>query len=235
MSIYETNLDQNLANYTVLSPLSFLERSRKTFPDQIAIEYEDYKLTYKQAAKRCNALSELLKSYNVHKNDTVAVMLPNIPEMWECHYGIPMAGAVLNAINTRLDYNTINFILGHGEAKVFIYDSSYSEIVEKAVQNIENKPILLEVVDKVAGLKNSEFAESEKILNYENELNKFSDYSCIVSQKAHSSFSSVLSNTKLQKDSIINLERVNFTIDISPILIQMKVIIKIFATVKTVT
>ena len=64
MSIYETNLDQNLANYTVLSPLSFLERSRKTFPDQIAIEYEDYKLTYKQAAKRCNALSELLKSYN---------------------------------------------------------------------------------------------------------------------------------------------------------------------------
>ena len=158
MSIYETNLDQNLANYTVLSPLSFLERSRKTFPDQIAIEYEDYKLTYKQAAKRCNALSELLKSYNVSKNDTVAVMLPNIPEMWECHFGIPMAGAVLNAINTRLDYNTINFILGHGEAKVFIYDSSYSDIVEKAVQNIENKPILLEVVDTVAGLKNSEFA-----------------------------------------------------------------------------
>ena len=179
MSIYETNLDQNLANYTVLSPLSFLERSRKTFPDQIAIEYEDYKLTYKQAAKRCNALSELLKSYNVSKNDTVAVMLPNIPEMWECHYGIPMAGAVLNAINTRLDYNTINFILGHGEAKVFIYDSSYSDIVEKAVQNIENKPILLEVVDKVAGLKNSEFAESQKILNYENELNKFSDLEII--------------------------------------------------------
>ena len=69
MSIYETNLDQNLANQTVLSPLSFLERSRKTFPDQIAIEYEDYKLTYKQAAKRCNALSKLLKSHNVSKND----------------------------------------------------------------------------------------------------------------------------------------------------------------------
>ena len=198
MSIYETNLDQNLANYTVLSPLSFLERSRKTFPDQIAIEYEDYKLTYKQAAKRCNALSELLKSYNVSKNDTVAVMLPNIPEMWECHFGIPMAGAVLNAINTRLDYNTINFILGHGEAKVFIYDSSYSDVVEKAVQNIENKPILLEVVDKVAGLKKSEFAESQKILNYENELNKFSDIFLFplpcVGRKCFSSFSSSTSN-----------------------------------------
>ena len=65
MSIYETNLDQNLANYTVLSPLSFLERSRKTFPDQIAIEYQDFKLTYKQAANRCDALSKLLKSFNI--------------------------------------------------------------------------------------------------------------------------------------------------------------------------
>ena len=85
MSIYETNLDQNLANYTVLSPLSFLERSRKTFPDQIAIEYEDYKLTYKQAAKRCNALSELLKSYNVHKNDTVAVATCAMHSLYSLH------------------------------------------------------------------------------------------------------------------------------------------------------
>ena len=95
-------------------------------------------------------------------------MLPNIPQMWECHFGIPMSGAVLNAINTRLDYNTINFILGHGEAKVFIYDSFYSDIVEKAVQNIENKPLLLEVVDKVADqdelikqLKENKFNEND--------------------------------------------------------------------------
>ena len=157
MSIYETNIDQNLANYSVLSPLSFLERSRKVFPEQIAVEYNDFKLNYIEAGARCDALAQLLKSYGIRKNDTVAVMLPNIPEMWECHYGIPMVGAVLNAINTRLDYNTINFILSHGEAKVFIYDSSYSEIVEKALNNLKDNPVVLEVVDKIANLKESEY------------------------------------------------------------------------------
>ncbi len=173
MSIYETNLDQNLANYTSLSPLSFLERSKKTFPGQVAIEYKNLKLTYEQAATRCYALAQLLRSFNINKNDTVAVMLPNIPQMWECHYGVPISGAVLNAINTRLDYNTINFILAHGEAKVFIYDSAYAEIVKKSLQKLKNQPILLEVVDNVAGLKNSEFSKNSKVLNYENELSKF--------------------------------------------------------------
>ena len=177
MSIYETNLDQNLANYSVLSPLSFLERSRKVFPEQIAVEYNDFKLNYMEAGTRCDALAQLLKSYGIRKNDTVAVMLPNIPEMWECHYGVPMAGAVLNAINTRLDYNTINFILGHGEAKVFIYDSSYSEIIEKALKNLKDKPIILEVVDKIANLKESEYSKENDVLNYENELKKFFDLS----------------------------------------------------------
>ena len=129
MNIYEKNLDKNIANYSTLSPLSFLERTRKVFPDNIAIEYDDYKLTYKDAANRCDALAGMLKKFGVKQNETVAVMLPNIPQMWESHFGIPMIGAVLNAINTRLDASTISFILNHGEAKVFIYDSSYSEIV----------------------------------------------------------------------------------------------------------
>jgi len=146
MSIYETNLDQNLANYTVLSPLSFLERSRKTFPDQIAIEYEDYKLTYKQAAKRCNALSELLKSYNVSKNDTVAVMLPNIPEMVEVHFSIPMVGAVLNTLNIRLDYQNIFFMLEHGEAKLLIIDVEFYKLIKKIKKKFP-KLIIIKVED----------------------------------------------------------------------------------------
>ena len=176
MNIYEKNLDKNIANYSTLSPLSFLERTRKVFPDNIAIEYDDYKLTYKDAANRCDALAGMLKKFGVKQNETVAVMLPNIPQMWESHFGIPMIGAVLNAINTRLDASTISFILNHGEAKVFIYDSSYSEIVEKAMAALNKKPITLEVVDKLAGFKRSEFAEKNKLFNYEEELKKFNNF-----------------------------------------------------------
>ena len=176
MSIYEQHLDKNIANYSALSPLSFLERSRKVFPEQIAIEYDNYSINYNEAGKRCDSLAGMLKSFNVVKNDTVAVMLPNIPQMWECHFGIPMLGAVLNAINTRLDANTINFILKHAEAKVLIYDSSYSETIEKALENLEQKPITLEVVDEIGGFKRSNFAEKNEYLDYESELKKFKNF-----------------------------------------------------------
>ena len=132
MSITEDGLKKNQANFASLSPLSFLERTRKTFPNQTAIEYKNYKLSYNEAGKRCDALANLIKNYNFNSGSTIAVMLPNIPVMWECHFGIPMATGVLNAINTRLDSYTVQFILEHGEAKLFIYDSEYSFIIEKA-------------------------------------------------------------------------------------------------------
>tara|TARA_B100000965_G_scaffold403930_1_gene433328 strand:- start:87 stop:1718 length:1632 start_codon:yes stop_codon:yes gene_type:complete len=176
MSIYEQNLVKNIANYSALSPLSFLERSRKVFPEQIAIEYNNYSINYQDAGKRCDSLAGMLKNYNVGKNDTVAVMLPNIPQMWECHFGIPMIGAVLNAINTRLDANTINFILKHGEAKVFIYDSSYSETIEKAIENLEEKPVVIEVVDTVANFKRSHFAKKYNYFDYEKGLKNFEKF-----------------------------------------------------------
>ena len=176
MSIYEQNLVKNIANYSALSPLSFLERSRKVFPEQIAIEYNNYSINYQDAGKRCDSLAGMLKNYNVGKNDTVAVMLPNIPQMWECHFGIPMIGAVLNAINTRLDANTINFILKHGEAKVLIYDSSYSETIEKALENLKEKPVVIEVVDTVADFKRSHFAKKYNYFDYEKGLKKFEKF-----------------------------------------------------------
>ncbi len=173
MSISEDGLSKNQANFASLSPLSFLERTRKTFPNQIAIEYKDYKLTYKQAGARCDALAQLIKSKNIDPGSTIAVMLPNIPVMWECHFGIPMALGVMNAINTRLDSLTVKFILEHGEAELFIYDSEYSTIVEKALGNATNPPTLIEFVDEIAGNKRSDFAEKSNSLDYETELNNF--------------------------------------------------------------
>ena len=142
MSEIENGLSKNKANYASLSPLSFLERTRKTFPNQIAIEYKDYKLTYQQAGERCKALAEFVRNKNYADGSTIAVMLPNIPVMWECHFGIPMATGVLNAINTRLDSFTVSFILEHGESKMFIYDSEYSQIVEKAIENLKKSSII---------------------------------------------------------------------------------------------
>jgi len=173
MSITEDGLRKNQANFASLSPLSFLERTRKTFPNQIAIEYKDYNLNYNEAGKRCDALANLIKNYDFNSGSTIAVMLPNIPVMWECHFGIPMAVGVLNAINTRLDSHTVRFILEHGEAKLFIYDSEYSLIIEKALENFNNPPILIEFVDKVAGNKRSNFANKVNCFDYETELKKF--------------------------------------------------------------
>ena len=175
MSITEDGLKKNQANFASLSPLSFLERTRKTFPNQTAIEYKNYKLSYNEAGKRCDALANLIKNYNFNSGSTIAVMLPNIPVMWECHFGIPMATGVLNAINTRLDSYTVQFILEHGEAKLFIYDSEYSFIIEKAIEKLDNPPILIEFVDEVAGNKRSNFANKVNCLDYETELKKFID------------------------------------------------------------
>ena len=175
MSITEDGLKKNQANFASLSPLSFLERTRKTFPNQTAIEYKNYKLSYNEAGKRCDALANLIKNHNFNSGSTIAVMLPNIPVMWECHFGIPMAIGVLNAINTRLDSHTVQFILEHGEAKLFIYDSEYSLIIEKAIEMLDNPPVLIEFVDEVAGNKRSNFANKVNCLDYETELKKFVD------------------------------------------------------------
>ena len=111
MSIFEDGLSKNQANFASLSPLSFLERTRKTFPNHTAIEYRDYTLTYQEAGLRCDALANLLINNNIMFGNTIAVMLPNIPVMWECHFGIPMALGVMNSSKTRLESKNVKFIL----------------------------------------------------------------------------------------------------------------------------
>jgi fatty-acyl-CoA synthase len=173
MSIFEDGLNKNQANYAPLSPLSFLERTRNTFPNHIAVEYKDYKINYKEAGARCDALAHFIRNKQLIHGSVTAVMLPNIPTMWECHYGIPMASSIINAINTRLDSHTVNFILGHGEAQIFIFDSEYSQIVEKALDGMLNPPILVEFVDHLVGNKRSKFANKINCLDYETEINNY--------------------------------------------------------------
>ena len=119
-SIFDQHLPRNEANFAALSPLSFIERTAEVYPDRLAIVHGDLRQTWAQTYARCRQLASALTQAGIGKNDTVAVMLPNTPPMVEAHFGVPMAGAVLNTLNTRLDPEAIAFMLDHGEAKAVI-------------------------------------------------------------------------------------------------------------------
>ncbi|MBW7860360.1 MAG: acyl-CoA synthetase [Rhodocyclaceae bacterium] len=144
-SPYETGLDKNPANYVPLTPLTFLERSASVYPERTAIIHGSRRLNWSQYSERCRRLASALVQLGVRRNDTVAVILNNTPEMLECSFGVPACGAVLNTINTRLDAETIAFILDHGEARVLITDREYSSAVAAALQRL-NRPELI-VID----------------------------------------------------------------------------------------
>ena len=146
-TIYDYALDRNAANHVPLSPLSFIQRTAAIYPDYPAVSYNGVRRTWAETYERTRRLAGALAARGVGRGDTVAVVAANIPEMFEAHFGVPMAGAVLNAINTRLDAEGIAFILKHGEAKVLIVDPEFSEVVERAVR-IAHAPDLL-VVDIV--------------------------------------------------------------------------------------
>ncbi|MCW1965085.1 acyl-CoA synthetase [Polynucleobacter sp.] len=133
-NIYEQGLDKNPANFTPITPLLFLERSAQIYPQKIAVIHGKLRQTWAQTYERCRRLASALQKHGVGLGDTVAVMLPNTPPMVEAHFGIPMAGAVLNALNTRLDAESIAFMLNHGEAKVVIVDPEFSGVMKKALE-----------------------------------------------------------------------------------------------------
>ena len=126
-SAYDTDLDRNPANYQPLTPLPFLERAAAVFPDRTAIIHGPLRRSYAEFYARSRRLASALAQRGIGQSDTVAAMLPNTPAMLECHYGVPMTGAVLNTLNTRLDAAIIAFSLDHGEAKVLITDREFSE------------------------------------------------------------------------------------------------------------
>ena len=130
MNIYDSNLEKNKANYFPLTPISFIERTAKTQPHSLSIIYEKKKFTWLETFLRCKKIAKSLINLGVKKNQTISVIAPNIPEMVELHFAIPMAGCVINAINTRLNTEVINFILEHGEAKVLFMDTEYASILK---------------------------------------------------------------------------------------------------------
>ena len=134
MSIFEHQLDQNNANFKPLSPISFLRRAAQIVPEQTAIIHGKERFTYLEFWQRSCRLASALQNRGIGPNDCVAILAPNIPEMLEAHNGVPMLGAVLNSLNTRLDSNTIRFILNHGEAKVVLADRAFSDILRPATK-----------------------------------------------------------------------------------------------------
>ena len=168
MSHYDINLDKNDANYIPLSPLSFLDRTKDIYPNYEAIVYESRSYTWGEVYKRCVKFASALDRLGIKTGDTVSIMAFNTPEIFEAHYSIPMVGAVINAINTRLDPNTISYILEHSDAKVLIVDRQFHEVIAKALKNVKNKITIIDIDDK--DIDTSSFKKIGE-LEYESFLN----------------------------------------------------------------
>src|SRR5580704_15381637 len=139
---YDTDLERNAANFQPLTPLSFLARAAEIYPDQTAIIHGARSWTYAEFYARAKKLASALVKRGIKRGDTVAAVLPNVPAMLEAHYGVAMAGAVLNSINTRLDAAIIAFQFDHGEAKVLITDREFSKTVKEALSIAKMKPLV---------------------------------------------------------------------------------------------
>jgi len=144
---YALGLDRNQANHVALSPLSFLRRTAAVYPDRLAVVHGAHRATWAETYRRCRRLASALARHGVGRHDTVAVMAPNIPATFEAHFAVPMLGAVLNALNTRLDPAAIAFMLEHGEAKVLITDRELSDTVGRALQMVGKRPLVIDIDD----------------------------------------------------------------------------------------
>ncbi|MDE0800483.1 MAG: acyl-CoA synthetase [Rhodospirillaceae bacterium] len=148
--IYDTDLDQSSANHEPLSPISFLRRAAEVYPDRVAVVHGPVLYTYAELYQRCRRLASALTNLGIVAGDTVAVLAPNIPAHLEAHFGVPMTGAVLNTINTRLDASAIAFILDHGEAKVLLVDPELSDIARAALEESGRNIFVVDIDDALA-------------------------------------------------------------------------------------
>ena len=148
-TMYNNDLEQNPANHQPLSPLPFLERAASVFPDHVAIIYGDVRISYAEFYARCRRFASVLAGHGIGRGDTVSVMLANTPTMLEAHYAVPMCGAVLHSMNTRLDATNIAFQLDHGESKVLITDTGFFTTIEEALTLAKVKPWVIDYEDLV--------------------------------------------------------------------------------------
>ena len=147
MTIYDQDLDANAANFVPLSPISMLRRAAMVYGDKAAVCYGERTLTWREVFDRSVNVAAALNARGVGSGDTVAIVCANIPEMFEAHYAVPMAGAVLNAINIRLDAATIAFILEHGEAKMVLVDKEFGPVVEQALEQMSHRLEVIHIDD----------------------------------------------------------------------------------------
>ena len=144
---YESDLDANPANYAELTPIGFLERSAAVYPERTSIVHGNRRHPWAETRARCRRLASSLAARGIGRGDTVSVMAPNVPAAWEATLAVPMLGAVVNTINTRLDASTVAFILKHGEAKAIITDRELSPTVGPALAKVDRRPLVIDVDD----------------------------------------------------------------------------------------
>ena len=147
---FETDLDRTPANFTPLTPLTFIERAAAVYPDHPSIVDGDRRFNWSQTYARCRRLASALARRGVGLGDCVAVFAPNVRAIYEASFAVPMLGAVLNTINIRLDAATVAFILEHGEAKVLLADREFSPVVADAISRMRNPPLVVDIDDPLA-------------------------------------------------------------------------------------
>ena len=146
-SAFETNLDKNAANFAALTPIKFLERAAQVYPNRPAVVHGEIRRNWSETFSRCKKLASALNAHGVEKGDAVSIMAPNLPEHFEAHFAVPMCGAVLNSINTRLDSEVVAFILKHAGSKVLITDKELSTVVKGALELMDEKPYVIDIDD----------------------------------------------------------------------------------------
>ncbi|MGM0449504.1 MAG: acyl-CoA synthetase [Pseudomonadota bacterium] len=161
-SIYDQDLPKTEANHSPLSPVDFIARTASVYPERTAVIHGNLRRDWQTTFTRCRRLASALERRGIGRGDTVAAMLPNIPEMLECHFGVPALGAVLNALNIRLDADAIAYMLDHGEAQVLLVDREFTPVIREAVAKLDAPPLLVDVNDP-------EFGQGEPVsdLDYE--------------------------------------------------------------------
>ena len=158
---FEPGLERQAANYTPLTPLTLLARAAVAYPEKRALIHGDRTFTYAEFFARCRRFASALVRRGIGVGDTVSIMAPNVPAMLEAHYGVPMAGAVLNALNYRLDARSIAFILEHSEAKLLIADREFSETIEEALALLTRKIEVIEIDDPLFTGRGKRLGEKE--------------------------------------------------------------------------
>ena len=147
---FAEGLGRNRANYVPLSPVQFIERSALIYPDKVAVRHGKLAYSYREFEARCRRLASALSRHGIGRGDTVAVMAPNVPAMLEAHYAVPALGAVLNALNYRLDATTIAFCLEHGAAKVLITDPEFAPVIRDALARVRTELLVVDIDDAEA-------------------------------------------------------------------------------------